>query len=542
MSSFWCKEALLVCLVLFAVQNARAFTETKVIASDGADGDRFGYSVSVAGDVAIVGSPADEAGSGSAFILSRNEGGADSWGEVKKLTASDGAIGDVFGFSVSVSGDVALIGAPDDDDSGSSSGSAYVFNRSEGGTDNWGEVKKLIASDGADGDRFGYSVSVSGDVAIVGSPADEAGLGSAYIFSRNEGGADSWGEVKKLTASDGVTGDVFGVSVSVSGHVALIGSRDDDSSRGSAYIFNRNEGGADNWGEAKKLVASDGATGDDFGVSVSVSGDVAIVGATGDEGSIGSAYIFSRNEGGADNWGEVKKLTATDGVTGDGFGVSVSVSRDAAIVGAVGDGAGSGSAYIFNRNEGGVDNWGKAKKLTAADGVSGDNFGGSVSVSGDAAVVGARDDDDSGSSSGSAYMVWDPFSIPFLSLEERDLVLESQFSVLNATVESQAGTIASQASTISSLESALASLENALAALSEKIKTECLEEPEGRLLQNAADPCFPVAKGPSDLSVGVIAGVAGGLALLVAVAAVVFFRLRSRARTFHLGEVKQDGP
>ena len=403
----------------------------KLLAGDGAAYDKFGYSVSISGDTAIVGAWGnDDNGdnSGSAYIFSRDHGGADNWGQVKKLLAGDGAAWDYFGNSVSISGDTAIVGARFDDDNGVPSGSAYIFSRDQGGADNWGEVQKLIASDRWYHDYFGYSVSISGDTAIVGAWGnDDNGdnSGSAYIFSRDQGGADNWGELKKLTASDAAANDQFGRSVSISGDTAIVGAPWDDDNgteSGSAYIFSRDQGGADNWGEVKKLIAGDGADGDCFGESVSISGDTAIVGAYMDDDNgteSGSAYIFSRDHGGADNWGQVKKLIAGDGAAYDYFGYSVSISGDTAIVGAYGDddnGSGSGSAYIFSRDHGGADNWGQVKKLIAGDGAAGDLFGYSVSISGDTAIVGAYLDDDNGDLSGSAYMYRQTKAMPWILL------------------------------------------------------------------------------------------------------------------------------
>jgi len=281
--------------------------------------------------------------------------------EEAKLTASDGAASDYFGWSVALSGDTALVGADNNDDDGANSGSAYIFERNNSGADNWGEVKKLTASDGAAGDIFGYSVGLSGDTALVGAWGDDSGQGAAYLFERNTGGVDNWGEVAKLTASDGAASDSFGSSVSLSGDTALVGAPYNDTF-GSAYIFKRNSGGVDNWGQTKIITASDSAAGDEFGSSVALSGDTALVGAYFDDddgANSGSAYIFERNDGGADNWGEVKKLTASDAAAGDDFGRSVALDGDTALVGARdGDGAiaDSGSAYIFERNSGGADN------------------------------------------------------------------------------------------------------------------------------------------------------------------------------------------
>lgn len=398
----------------------------KLVASDAAALDFFGGSVAVSGDLALAGAPNDDddgSGSGSAYVFSRNLGGTGNWGQVIKLTASDAAAGDQFGISVALDGDVAVVGAVNDDDAGTSSGSAYVFSRNQGGPDNWGEVKKLTASDAAASDMFGERVSVSGDVVIVGAAEDDDdGLssGSAYVFFRNQGGPDNWGEIAKLTASDAAAGDRFGGSVAASGDVAVVGAREDDddgTSSGAVYLFYRNQGGPDNWGEVVKQTASDAASGDALGWYVAVSGDIAVAGAIGDDDNgngAGAAYVFMRNEGGADNWGEVAKLLASDGAGGDEFGGSVALSGDVALVGANLHNGGhpdNGAAYLFIRNEGGVNAWGQVANLTAADDSPNDRFGFSVAISGDIAVSGSGFEDSVGTDAGSAY-VFDLTDLP----------------------------------------------------------------------------------------------------------------------------------
>jgi hypothetical protein len=201
---------------------------------------------------------------------------------------------DFFGNSVSISGDTAVVGAYEDDDDGWSSGSAYVFVR-DVTTGTWTEQAKLTASDAAGGDKFGYSVSVSGDTVLIGAYwDDDAGFqsGSAYVFVRS---GSTWTEQAKLTASDGAAGDYFGDSVSVSGDTALIGAYRDDYAgtySGSAYVFVRS---GSTWTQQAKLTASDGAAWAYFGHSVSVSGDTALIGAAWDSdagGNSGSAYMY----------------------------------------------------------------------------------------------------------------------------------------------------------------------------------------------------------------------------------------------------------
>ncbi len=229
-----------------------------------------------------------------------------------ELTAFDGAADDRFGIAVAVSGDTALVGAPYDN----SQGAVYIFERDQGGADNWGWVIKFISISVTAGDNFGIAVALSGDTALVGAFGDDANgssSGAAYIFERDQGGADNWGQVKRLTASDGAAGDNFGAVVALSGDTALVGARFDDdiaTASGSAYIFERDQGGTDNWGQAKKLTASDPAMQDYFGHDVALSGDTALIGANFDDdngANSGSAYIFERDQGGAGNWGQVKK-------------------------------------------------------------------------------------------------------------------------------------------------------------------------------------------------------------------------------------------
>jgi hypothetical protein len=388
-------------------------SENKKITAPGASaGDYFGCAVAISGDYAIVGARFAGTG-GTAYIFNRSTGGTDNWGLIKTLTASDAASGDSFGYSVAINGNLAVVGAPGSDDAGESSGAAYMFSQSEGGADNWGEFKKFTASDAAAGDQFGCSVAISGHYGFVGANlSDGSGesSGAAYIFYRNQGGGNKWGELKKLTASDPAAGDNFGYSVALSGDYAVVGAwGDDDSgeSTGSAYVFNRGSGGPNNWGRIKKLTASDMAGFDQFGKAVAVAGDYAVVGAPfNDDGGLnsGSAYIFSRNQGGGDNWGEVVKITASDAASGGNFGSAVSVSGDYVVAGAHDDDGAKGAVYRFYRNKGGADAWGEQAKLTASDGAANDYLGQSVANNSNVLIGGALGDDDAGESTGAAYV------------------------------------------------------------------------------------------------------------------------------------------
>ncbi|MCZ7549943.1 MAG: DNRLRE domain-containing protein [Anaerolineales bacterium] len=397
------------------------YLEQKVIASDGAVSDDFGYSVALnaAGDTAIVGAYLDDVGAntnqGSAYVFTRNGG---VWSQQAQLTASDGATYDYFGVSVALNaaGDTAIVGAYGDDvGANADQGSAYVFTRN-GGV--WSQQAQLTASDGAANDYFGRSVALNarGDTAIVGADYDNVGAnfdqGSAYVFARSGG---VWSQQAQLTASDGAAGDYFGYSVALNaaGDAAIVGAYRDDvganADQGSAYVFTRN-GGV--WSQQAQLTASDGAAGDYFGHSAALNaaGDTAIVGAdydnVGANADQGSAYVFARSGG---VWSQQAQLTASDGAAGDYFGRSVALNAagDTAIVGADWDDVGantkSGSAYVFTRN-GGV--WSQQAQLTASDGAAYDNFGASVALNaaGDTAIVGAHlDNVGANTDQGSAY-------------------------------------------------------------------------------------------------------------------------------------------
>lgn len=377
--------------------------EETLLASDAAANDFFGYSVSISGDTTVVGAIGDnhagglDAGAAYAFVRS----GA-VWAQQQKLTASDAAGGDNFGVAVSLHGDTAVVGSIFDDDSGRDSGAAYVFVRS--GTV-WTQQQKLTAADATANDWFGASVAVSGETAVVGAYADDhaggSDAGAAYVFVRT---GTIWTQQQKLTAADPADSDEFGYSVAVSGNTVVVGAELDDdagASSGAAYVFVRS---GTVWSQEQKLTALDAAAGDQFGISVSVSGETVLIGAYRDDdagSASGSAYAFVRS--GA-VWSQQQKLTALDAAAGDEFGFSVSVHAEAAVVGAYRDddaGIDSGSGYVFARAEG---VWTQEPKLTAADAVAGELFGVAVSAGADTVVMGAYLDAEVREFAGSAFI------------------------------------------------------------------------------------------------------------------------------------------
>jgi len=482
-----------------------SLTEEKLKASDGIVGDLFGSSVSVDNYRAVIGAEGKE----TAYVFESSS----SWSQTAQLRAPDGTEGDRFGSAVAVSGDYALVGAQGDDDRGENSGSAYLF-RWDG--TQWIQAAKLIADNGKAGDFFGAALSLSGDHAVVGAygvdtneekwapifgqdlyvpgnvdtiweptlkvwknpkggavvlkPSGDEGwadafrtrtiriahtsnphitflqvldksrrilgscrnyvstapvvlsglaelgeiqayypqaitnieflfpkiipdAGSAYVFGRE---GESWNQQAHLKASDGEAGDSFGISVAISGQTIVVGADMDDDNgldSGSTYVFSQAGSG---WAEEAKLLAADGQAGDQFGASVAISGNIAIVGAPGADAAdtdSGAAYVFRYN---GLKWIEEAKLVAGDGKAGDHFGASVSISADYVVVGAPGA-DGSGALYVY-KFDGSV--WSLEGKVAATDAAPGQGFGGSVSIRGDTILSGATGDS---AQTGAAY-------------------------------------------------------------------------------------------------------------------------------------------
>ncbi len=363
----------------------------KLLPKDGAANDWFGFSVAISGDTAIVGSIDDEDNgdsSGSAYLFDISDPTSPT--QIAKLLPDDGAASDEFGYSVAISGTIAIVGARHHDDNGHFSGSAYLFDTSTGR-----QLAELLSDDGAAGDGFGSSVAISGATAIVGARGDDdngGGSGSAYVFD-----ATSGQQLFKLLADDGAEGDQFGFSVAVSGTTAIVGAPIDDDSFGSVYLFDTKTGRL-----ITKLLPDDGAGNDWFARSVAISGDTAIVGApqTPNQGN-GLAYLFDITTG-----RQITRLLADDGAMDDRLGWTVAISGAVAVVGAPTDddnGNFSGSVYLFDTATGR-----QIAKLLPDDGATGDQFGVSVASGGapgkESAIIGAFQDDDNGGSSGSAYL------------------------------------------------------------------------------------------------------------------------------------------
>lgn len=379
-----------------------------VRANDGGEADLYGISVAVDGVTAVVGARFGDGvvpNSGAVYVYTRT---GNLWEIQQKLVAFDGAEGDNFGESVSIHGNTIIVGANSDADIPSGrSGSAYIFGRSLG---EWTIEAKIKANDAMNGDNFGISVSIFGEVAVVGANLDDdngSSRGSAYIFKKFGG---AWSQIQRITAADGTANDQFGTCVDFDGQTIAVGAFSAAKASGAAYIFA--EAGS-NWAQQRKLTASGPANSSYFGKSIAVDLDHVVVGAPRADGDErGAAYIFVRNN---TTWSLQAKLTPSDvPPLFYNFGSSVGISRDTVIVGAPGGGTRIGRAFVYTRHG---SSWPEERKLVASNGLADDEFGYSVAVDGITAIGGAWRRDVpapnrfqiTGSEQGSAYL----FQLPF---------------------------------------------------------------------------------------------------------------------------------
>ena len=333
----------LTCIALVPPAGAQTINETaKLIPTDGASSDYFGREVAIEGATAVVAAPGDNdlgGNSGSVYLFDTATGT-----QTMKLLPLDGDVADSFGCSVAISGSTVLVGAFSDDDLGEGSGSAYLFDTATGM-----QIAKLLPTDGDTNDMFGFSVALQGNTAVIGAPGDACGLhscGSVYLFDTTTGA-----QIGKLQASDGSFNGTFGWSVATDGSLVLVGAPRDDApavDSGSAYLFDLSS-----QTELFKLRPNNGAYADMFGTSVAIDGPTALIGAPYDDDlgfSCGAAYAFDTGTG-----VQTSKLLSPDGATAIQFGYSVAVVGTAGLIGApaaIDNGAASGSAQLIDLTTG----------------------------------------------------------------------------------------------------------------------------------------------------------------------------------------------
>jgi hypothetical protein len=438
-------------------------------------GDLFGFSVAVSGDTVVVGARDEDSASlgvnsipdelaagssGAAYVFVRNAGVWSQQAYLKPAAVGPGGqAGDHFGWSVAISGDTVVVGAPDEDsatagvnsvpaEGATNSGAAYVFTRS-GGV--WSQQAYLKAAVVRAADEFGYSVAISGDTLVVGA-YDEAssstginsnsntlaaGAGAAYVFARNGSVWSQQAYLKPGAVGTTQANDHFGNAVAVSGDTVVVGAFEEDSSStgidsipnelaggaGAAFVFVRNAGAWSQQAYLKPAAVGTGQAGDHFGISVTASGDTVVVGAYQESssttgvnstpndgaGSSGAAYVFTRTAGVWNQQAYLKPAAVGTTQVGDSFGYSVALSGDTLVVGAPGEdssttgidstlnelSSSAGAAYVFRRSAGVWSQQSFLKPGAVGSTQLGDNFGWSVAVSGATVVVGAYLEDSS---------------------------------------------------------------------------------------------------------------------------------------------------
>lgn len=370
-----------------------------VVGSDVDDGDRFGWSIATDGDTALIGAVTDDdpngEDAGSVYVF---EGAGEDWTQTAKLAPDDGDDGDLFGSAVALDGDTALIGARQDEDP-ASAGSAYVFERTDGG---WEQAAKLVPDTISARALLGWSVTVAGETALVGAPRNSTGggddVGSVFVFEPGQAG---WEQQATLSPGDVSGGALFGTAVAAAGDIAVVGAagtqEPNGDQAGTAYIFERTDDGS--WTRTDRLVPDDGDDGDLFGSSVAIGGETAVISAVGDEdpngADAGSTYVF---EGSGEGWTQTAKLAPDDGTEGEEFGWAVAIENETALIGARRTDQPSreeaGAAYIF---EDVGDEWTLRAKM-APDTAGGARAGSAVGFAGETAFLGAPNDTPGGES------------------------------------------------------------------------------------------------------------------------------------------------
>ncbi|MGA2092102.1 MAG: FG-GAP repeat protein [Sedimentisphaerales bacterium] len=390
-------------LLLFPYNNS-VFAHCPLIKlspSDANANDRFGISVAIDGNFAVIGAYGCDingiADSGAAYVFEHT---GSTWLQRQKLTASDASAGAQFGRSVAIEANTIAIGSYLDNNTGS----AYIFTRSAGV---WSQQAKLTALDAAGGDYFGYSVALDANIAVIGAyECDINGIdnaGAAYVFSKTDIG---WVQQQKLTPSNAQKNDRFGYSAAIDTNAVLIGSYCSSPFgiryAGSVYYFTRTAGV---WSQQAVLTASDPNGDNYFGCSVALDANIAVIGAYECDingiADAGAAYVFYKTDTG---WVQQQKLFDTiDPCEEEDFGRSVALEGSAIFVGCPNnrvDGNQTGSVFEFVRTG---QSWMQNRLLSADDSNDGDNFGFSTAVSGRNLIVGAHFNANNGASSGAAY-------------------------------------------------------------------------------------------------------------------------------------------
>jgi len=382
-----------------------ADTRALVQAADGTAGDNFGRAVAIDDDLMAVGASAADIngvnGAGAVYLFRRDTGAPTGWTEFKKLTVALPELNELYGANIALDGDVLAVGATARNVGANSDvGVVYLYERNQGGADNWG-LRTTLSEPLGGFASYGSAVALDGNLLLVGAKGAFQLRGAAYLYDRSA----SWGKIKELRDLDGVIADYFGEVVAIDGDTIVVGqpmytlsSRDDNS--GAAFVFGRDQGGPNNWGNVTRLVAGSPEPDSRFGSAVALDGATVVVGALGASSGgsspvlrTGAADIFERDQGGSNSWGFVKRLIAEDGASEDRYAEALTLVGDDLWVGAALSNASGftnqGIVYRYGRNQGGTGAWGATAVLEAEDGAANDLFGSAIAAHGATAVVGA---------------------------------------------------------------------------------------------------------------------------------------------------------
>lgn len=375
-----------------------------ILAKDGKAEDYFGYSAAIDGNTVLVGAHnADIEGvinGGAAYVYVL---GDDGWSQQAKLIAEPLFTEDTVGGKVALNSNVAVLGVMRRDDKGKDAGAVITFERQ---SDNWIQKQIITAPDANPGDAFGQSIALTEHHLIIGAPRNDAlgeDSGAAYIYQKERG---RWRYQTKITASDGVAGDLFGISAAIDSNTIVVGADLHDEkaeNAGAVYVYVQEN---NTWKQQAKLVASDGGKTDIFGVRVALSGNTALISARRDDTEelgidAGSAYIFVRD---GKTWQQHIKLTSPDGKADDRFGRGVALSKDTAIISAMNhdaNGVDTGAVYVYKK---GVEGWHYHSKITAKVSLPNDRFGWNLDLSDGVAVIATPNHDARGMDSGAVFI------------------------------------------------------------------------------------------------------------------------------------------
>ena len=405
-----------------------AETEGLITPSDGTSAVGFGDALALDGDYLAIGTPYEDVGSlndvGAVYLYRRDAQAPTGWTQIQKITAPTPLQQSFFGQALALQDDVLVIGAHYEHVATSAAyGAAYIYLRDQGGADSWGFVKRLEESGAGALAEFGVSLDLDGDLLAVGALGARSHAGRAYLYSRSAG----WSKIKELPDTplvpgneDAIDGFQFGESVALEGDTLLVGAPRTTlqlgdplvvppiSQAGAVFVFERNATGPGNWGQVQRLIAEKPSNNANFGNAIDVDTGRLIIGARFENlivnnqiqaYSQGAAYIFERDTGNPNSWGHIASLHAADAAAFDYYGSDVAILADQAWVGSpYGDGAGftnQGAVYTYSRNQGGTDSWGSMPNIGASDGLPGDAFGIALAVSQAALVVGASSREES---------------------------------------------------------------------------------------------------------------------------------------------------